>query len=125
MTAPGDIRTQRANKPYADVALALLLLLIVALMIIPIPTPLLDVLIAGNIAIAVVMLLVSMAIPDGLAFAAMPTVLLVTTLYRLALNVSSTRLILLQADAGRVIRAFGDFVVARQLRGRRGRVLRS
>jgi type III secretion protein V len=111
MSSPGDIRTRRAHAPYADVALALLLLLIVALMIIPIPTPLLDVLIAGNIAIAVVMLLVSMAIPDGLAFAAMPTVLLVTTLYRLALNVSSTRLILLQADAGRVIRAFGDYVV--------------
>jgi type III secretion protein V len=111
MSSPGDIRTQRAQAPYADVALALLLLLIVALMIIPIPTPLLDVLIAGNIAIAVVMLLVAMAIPDGLAFAAMPTVLLVTTLYRLALNVSSTRLILLQADAGRVIAAFGDYVV--------------
>jgi type III secretion protein V len=111
MSSRGNIRTERAQTPYADVALALLLLLIVALMIIPIPTPLLDVLIAGNIAIAVVMLLVSMAIPDGLAFAAMPTVLLVTTLYRLALNVSSTRLILLQADAGRVIRAFGDYVV--------------
>ncbi|MFI5305946.1 MAG: flagellar biosynthesis protein FlhA, partial [Polyangiales bacterium] len=100
-----------ATNAYADAALAALLLGIVALMIIPIPTPLLDVLIAGNIALGVLMLLVSMAIKDGLAFAAMPTVLLVTTLYRLALNVSSTRLILLQADAGRVIRSFGEYVV--------------
>jgi type III secretion protein V len=101
----------RPRRPYADVALAVLLLLIVGLMIIPVPTPLLDVLIASNIALAVVMLLVSMAVQSGLGFGAMPTVLLVTTLYRLALNVSSTRLILLQADAGRVIQAFGEYVV--------------
>ena len=48
MSSSGDIRTQRAQAPYADVALALLLLLIVALMIVPIPTPLLDVLIAAT-----------------------------------------------------------------------------
>jgi type III secretion protein V len=101
----------RPQRPYADAALAFLLLGVVALMIIPIPTPLLDVLIAGNIALSVLMLLCSMAIANGLAFTTMPTVLLCTTLYRLALNVSSTRLILLQADAGRVIRAFGDYVV--------------
>jgi len=95
----------------ADIGLGVLLLSIIALMIVPIPTPLLDVLLAGNIAISVLMLLVSIAIPDGLAFTAMPTVLLVTTLYRLALNVSSTRLILLQADAGQVIASFGEFVV--------------
>jgi type III secretion protein V len=109
MDRPGDARG--AKKPYADVALALLLLAIVGLMIVPVPAALLDLLIASNLAISVVMLLVAMAIPDGLAFAAMPTVLLVTTLYRLALNVSSTRLILLQADAGHVIRAFGESVV--------------
>ena len=100
----------RGNR-YADLALAVLLLGIVALMIVPVPTPLLDVLLAANISLAALMLLVAMTIPNGLAFAAMPTILLVTTLYRLALNVSSTRLILLQADAGRVIAAFGGFVV--------------
>ncbi|HMI91054.1 MAG TPA: FHIPEP family type III secretion protein, partial [Polyangiales bacterium] len=83
---------------YADLALAVLLLGIVAIMIVPVPTALLDVLLAANISLAALMLLVAMTIPNGLAFAAMPTVLLVTTLYRLALNVSSTRLILLQAD---------------------------
>jgi type III secretion protein V len=111
MRASGDDTAASPRRRYADAALALLLLGIVALMIVPIPTPLLDVLIAGNIALGVLMLLVAMAVKDGLAFTAMPTVLLVTTLYRLALNVSSTRLILLQADAGRVIRAFGDYVV--------------
>lgn len=83
----------------------------VGMMIIPLPTGLLDILIASNISIAVLMLLVAMYISGGLQFAAFPTVLLLTTLYRLALNVSSTRLILLQADAGEVIDAFGDFVV--------------
>ena len=80
-------------------------------MIIPLPTPLLDLLIAFNISVAVLMILVALYLTEGLAFTAFPTVLLVTTLYRLALNVSSTRLILLQADAGRVIEAFGNFVV--------------
>ena len=95
----------------ADGALAVLVMSSVGMMIIPLPTMLLDLLIAANIALGLLMLLVAMYLRDGLAFSAMPTVLLITTLYRLALNVSSTRLILLQADAGEVIRAFGDFVV--------------
>ncbi|MFW5926270.1 MAG: FHIPEP family type III secretion protein [Myxococcota bacterium] len=100
----------RARK-YADAALAGAVVSMVGMMIVPLPTLLLDVLIATNIAVAVLMLLVAMYIEGGLGFTAFPTVLLVTTLYRLALNVSSTRLILLQADAGEVIGAFGDFVV--------------
>jgi len=106
----GSIKGRGLGK-QADVALGALLLGIVALMIVPIPTPLLDVLLATNLALSTVLLLVSMSLRDGLSFAAMPTVLLVTTLFRLALNVSSTRLILLQADAGRVIESFGQFVV--------------
>ena len=98
-------------RRFADVALAAVVLLVVGMMIVPLPTTILDVLITGNISIAVLMLLVAMYMRDGLHFSAFPTVLLVTTLYRLALNVSSTRLILLQADAGDVIAAFGDFVV--------------
>ncbi len=98
-------------RRFADITLAACVLSVVGMMIIPLPTPLLDVLIAGNISVAVLMLLTSMYISGGLQFTAFPTVLLVTTLYRLALNVSSTRLILLQADAGDVIAAFGDFVV--------------
>ncbi|MCA9536832.1 MAG: type III secretion system export apparatus subunit SctV [Myxococcales bacterium] len=95
----------------ADILLACVVLSVVGMMIIPLPTPLLDVLVAANIAVAVLLMLVAMYIRSGLELSAFPTILLVTTLYRLALNVSSTRLILLQADAGDVIAAFGDFVV--------------
>ncbi|MCG8557399.1 MAG: flagellar biosynthesis protein FlhA [Proteobacteria bacterium] len=96
---------------HADVGLAALVVTIVAIMIVPLAPSVLDVLLAANLTLALLTLLVSMYISDALTFAAMPTVLLVSTLYRVALNVSSTRLILLQADAGSVIRAFGEFVV--------------
>jgi type III secretion protein V len=85
--------------------------LIVGMMIVPLPTPLLDVLLTANIGIAVLLLLVAMYVPDALSFTSFPTLLLVTTLFRLGLNVSSTRLVLSRADAGEVIRAFGRFVV--------------
>jgi type III secretion protein V len=98
-------------RKYADAALAAIVVLMVGMMIIPLPTPLLDVLLASNISIAVLMLLVALYVKGGLSLSSFPTILLVTTLYRLALNVSSTRLILLQADAGEVIHAFGYFVV--------------
>jgi type III secretion protein V len=92
-------------------ALAALVITVVGLMVVPLPTALLDLLIASNLAFSVVLLLVALYASDALKIAAFPTVLLVTTLVRLALNVSATRLILLQADAGEVIRAFGTFVV--------------
>ncbi len=95
----------------ADMLLACVVLSVVGMMILPLPTMLLDVLVAANIAVAVLLLLVAMYVRSGLELSAFPTILLVTTLYRLALNVASTRLILLQADAGEVIAAFGDFVV--------------
>src|SRR5262249_7273282 len=100
-----------ARLGIADLALAALVILVVGLMVVPLPTALLDLLIASNLAFSVVLLLVSLYASDALKIAAFPTVLLVTTLVRLALNVSATRLILLQADAGEVIRAFGNFVV--------------
>jgi type III secretion protein V len=95
----------------ADAALFALVIAIVGLMIVPLPTWLMDLLLASNLALAMLLLITALRISEGVAFSTLPTVLLITTLYRLALNVSSTRLILLQADAGRVIRAFGDFVV--------------
>ena len=95
----------------AELALAGLVIAVVAMMIVPLPTPLLDVLIATNLSLAVAVLLVVLYVSDALAIATFPTILLLTTLFRLALNVSSTRLILLQADAGEVIKAFGGFVV--------------
>jgi type III secretion protein V len=95
----------------ADAALAALVLAIVGMMVIPLPTLLLDGLIAANIALGILLLSTALYMRDALAFAAFPTLILLTTLYRLALNVSSTRLILLQADAGRIIDAFGSFVI--------------
>jgi type III secretion protein V len=80
-------------------------------MIVPLPTWVLDLLISANLSAAVAILLAVLYVPDAIGIATFPTLLLLTTLFRLALNVASTRLILLQADAGRVIRAFGTFVV--------------
>jgi type III secretion protein V len=95
----------------ADAGLAVLVVAVVALMVIPLPTWLLDILLATNLSAAVAILLVVLYVPDALGVATFPTLLLITTLVRLALNVSSTRLILLQANAGEVIRSFGQFVV--------------
>ena len=95
----------------ADLALALLVVSVVAMMIVLLPTWLLDILIAANLSGAIAILLVVLYVPDALAVATFPTLLLLTTLYRLGLNVASSRLILLQANAGEVIRAFGSFVV--------------
>jgi type III secretion protein V len=100
---------------HADLGLAAFVVAIVAMMIVPLPTPLLDVLLSVNIAAAVTLLLVSLYVGEALKFATFPTLLLITTLFRLALEISATRLILLRADAGEVIRAFGDFVVAGNL----------
>jgi type III secretion protein V len=95
----------------AELALATMVVAAVAMMIVPLPTWLLDLLIAANLSLSVAILLVVLYVPDALAVATFPTVLLLTTLFRLALNVSSSRLILLQANAGDVIKAFGNFVV--------------
>jgi type III secretion protein V len=109
----GDVRGLLSR--YADLALAGLVVSIVGMMIVPLPTPLLDLLISVNIAAAVTLLLVAIYVSDALKIATFPTLLLLTTLFRLALEVSATRLILLRADAGEVIRAFGNFVVAGNL----------
>jgi type III secretion protein V len=95
----------------ADAGLGVGVVLIVALMVVPLPTWLLDILLAGNLSAAIAILLVVLYVPDAISIATFPTLLLITTLFRLALNVSSTRLILLQANAGEVIRSFGQFVV--------------
>lgn len=84
---------------------------VVALLVLPLPTPLLDVLLSANLAFSVVLLLTGLYVAHPLRLSTFPSLLLIATLFRLALNVSSTRLILGQADAGRVIDAFGGFVV--------------
>src|SRR5258708_10754798 len=113
---PAPARSLRSSIPLgklggADAALAVLVVVVVALMVVPLPTWLLDILLASNLSMAVVILLVVLYVPEAISIATFPTLLLITTLLRLSLNVSSTRLILLQANAGEVIRSFGQFVV--------------
>ena len=97
--------------PFSDIFLGIAAVVIIGLMIIPLPTMMLDMLISINIATALMILLVSMYITEPLQFSVFPSLLLIVTLFRLGLNVSATRLILLQADAGQVIESFGAFVV--------------
>ena len=88
---------------------------IVVMMIVPLPTMLLDMLLSLNLTIAVVIILTAITARRALDFSVFPALLLVTTLMRLALNISSTRLILLRGDAGKVIHAFGSVVVGGNL----------
>jgi type III secretion protein V len=97
------------NK-YSDIVLALVVIAIVGMMIVPLPTLLLDVLLTVNISISVMILLISLYLPRALQLSSFPTLLLITTMYRLALTVSTTRLILSTGDAGEVVYAFGNFV---------------
>ena len=89
--------------------------LIIIMMVVPLPSLLIDMLIALNITGAMVVVLVSMFVSRPLEFSAFPALLLVATLFRLALNISATRLVLLDGFAGRVIDAFGHFVVGGSL----------
>jgi type III secretion protein V len=100
---------------HADLGLAGVVVATVAMMVVPLPTPLLDLLLSVNIAAAVTLLLVALYVGEAIKFATFPTLLLLTTLFRVALEISATRLILLRADAGQVIHAFGNFVVAGNL----------
>ena len=97
---------------FSDLLLVACVSAMVGMMIVPLPTWLLDILLTINITIAVTLLMVSIYISQATQIASYPTLLLITTLYRLALDISATRLILLQANAGEVIRAFGMFVVS-------------
>ncbi|MFL9584705.1 EscV/YscV/HrcV family type III secretion system export apparatus protein [Stenotrophomonas sp. AB1(2024)] len=98
-----------------EMALVVLMAVIVAMLIIPLPTFLVDLLIGLNMAVAIVIFLSSFYVERILNFSTFPSVLLFTTLMRLALSVSTSRLILLDADAGHIISAFGDFVVGDNL----------
>jgi len=95
----------------SDILVAVLVVSIVMMMIIPMPTWLLDILLTFNISFALVILMVSMFNVEPLEFSVFPSLLLIMTMFRLALNISSTRLILLNAQAGEVIATFGSFVV--------------
>ncbi len=96
---------------YADIFVALLVIAIVLLIIIPVPLGFLDFFLSLNISLAMTVMLIAMFITEPLQFSIFPSLLLITTLFRLALNISTTRYILSQGQAGAVIDAFGSFVI--------------
>lgn len=98
-----------------DIVLAVILVAIIFMMILPLPTWLVDVLIGVNMTVSAMLLMVAMYLPSPLAFSSFPSVLLITTLLRLGISIATTRLILLQADAGHIIFTFGNFVVGGNL----------
>ncbi|HLV26679.1 MAG TPA: flagellar biosynthesis protein FlhA [Gemmatimonadales bacterium] len=99
------------RRRNAEIGLAVAVVLIIALLVVPLPAVLLDLSLAGVIGISIVVLLVALQTTNPLDFSSFPALLLLLTLFRLALNVSSTRLILTEGHAGAVIQSFGEFVV--------------
>ena len=94
----------------ADMGVALYLLAAIIFFIVPIPSILLDIMLAFNISIALVILMNALFVKEVLDMSFFPTLLLFTTIFRISLNVSSTRLILNTGDPGNVVRTFGNFV---------------
>ncbi|GAA3607754.1 flagellar biosynthesis protein FlhA [Kineosporia mesophila] len=97
------------------IAVPIAIVLVVLMMVVPLPAALLDILIALNIGISLIVLLVALQVQRVLDFAIFPTIVLVATIFRLALNVSSTRLVLRDGFAGHVIDAFGHIVIGANL----------
>src|SRR6266478_418115 len=100
---------------HSDLAGVAAVLLVVVMMIIPLPSGLLSLLITLNIAGALAIIVSTMYVKRALDFAVFPSLLLLTTLFRLAINVSVTRLVLVHGEAGSVIKAFGSFVIGGNL----------
>lgn len=98
-----------------DLALIVLLVLIVFMIILPLPTWLLDVLIGTNMSLSILILITSVYLKQPTSFSTLPAILLFATLFRLAIGISTTRMILLQADAGQIVRTFGQFVLGGSL----------
>jgi type III secretion protein V len=95
-----------------DLMIALVLVLTVAMMILPMPLLLVDLLIGFNLGFAVLLLMVSLYVLSPLEFSTLPGIILLSTVFRLALTITTTRLILTQANAGDIVRTFGEFVIA-------------
>ena len=98
-----------------DLALIVLLLTIVFMIILPLPTWLIDLLIGFNLSLVVLVMIVTVYLPTPTAFSTLPSILLFSTLFRLAISISTTRLILVQADAGQIVETFGEVVLGGSL----------
>ena len=97
-------------KALSNYMVGIYVMAVIVFFIVPIPSILLDVLVAFNMSIAMIVLFNALFAPDVLQMSSFPTILLMTTIFRISLNVSSTRLILAQGDPGKVISTFGEFV---------------
>ncbi|ARF52351.1 EscV/YscV/HrcV family type III secretion system export apparatus protein [Pantoea stewartii] len=115
MSMQGLQKALAACAGRQDIILALVLLIAIVMMILPLPTFMVDILITVNIAFSVILLLIAIYINDPLDLSVFPSLLLITTLYRLSLTISTSRLVLLQHDAGNIVDAFGHFVVGGNL----------
>ncbi len=123
LTEPRGRRTRRRRDDQVlvtlskrqDLVLAMMLVCVVFMMILPLPTDLVDLLIAINLMLAAMLLMVAMYIKDVVQLSAFPSILLLTTLFRLAISISTTRLILLHGDAGHIVATFGKFVIGGNL----------
>ncbi|WP_375453301.1 type III secretion system export apparatus subunit SctV [uncultured Methylobacterium sp.] len=109
------MRFLNALSKRNDLLLAFLLICIIFMMILPLPTAVIDVLIALNLALAAILLMAAVYLTDVVQLSSFPSILLLTTLFRLGLAISTTRLILIQADAGHIVETFGRFVVGGNL----------
>lgn len=105
----------RTASQRTDVIIVAFMLMAIAMMIIPLPTYLVDALIALNIALSLLILIVAFYINHSVEFSALPPLILLSTLFRLSLSITTTRLILLDGNAGHIVKAFGDFVIAGQV----------
>ena len=111
--APGGAK--RVRPGYSDIVLAVGAVLIISVMILPLPLVVIDALVAVNISIGFGLLLLAIYIPTPVAFSSFPSVLLLTTLFRLALSIAITRSILLDAEGGHIVETFGNMVAGGNL----------
>ena len=109
--AAAPFAAPRADNRISDMILASGVLLMLGVMLLPLPTFILDILLSMSLASSIVILLMTILSSRPMSFSVFPTVLLLTTLFRLGLNMASMKLILLHAHAGHVIESFGNFVV--------------
>jgi len=107
----GGERSMETISRSSDIVLAVFIIGILAMIVVPVNPHVIDYLIALNLTSSVMLLMVALYIPSAVHLSIFPSLLLITTLYRLGLNIASTRQILLHADAGAIIFQFGDFVV--------------
>jgi type III secretion protein V len=101
----------RRRNWSSDAFMVATVAIILSLMVLPLPSSVIDVLLGLNIGVSLLLLMVTLYIPNAVALTSFPALLLITTMFRLSLNIASTKLILLHAEAGHIIEAFGNLVV--------------